>query len=241
MNEITYVLLLALLPALGNFAGGLAVELLPPSKALLNRALHAAAGVMLAVVAIAVMPEVLKHTSPWRIALMFMAGGLSYLLIDAVIAFWQKERAEARAWMAYAAVAVDLVGDGLLIGTGAALSGSLALALALGQVLADLPEGYAVVANFRDKGKTRSQRIIISASFVLPVLLAALGGYLFLREQTSAFKACSLVFIAGLYILAAVEDMIGEAHEAAEDSRWSAVSFLAGFSLFILVDGYLGS
>ncbi len=39
-----------------------------------------------------------------------------------------------------------------------------------------------------------------------------------------------LVFAAGLYTLAAVEDMLHEANEAVEDSRWSAVSFLVGFT-----------
>jgi ZIP family zinc transporter len=50
----------------------------------------------------------------------------------------------------------------------------------------------------------------------------------------------ALVFVAGLYTLAAVEDMMAEAHESAEDSRWSAISFLGGFALFLVVSGGLG-
>lgn len=41
--------------------------------------------------------------------------------------------------------------------------------------------------------------------------------------------------------LAAVEDMLREAHESAENSRWSAISFLAGFALFLVVPGEFGS
>jgi ZIP family zinc transporter len=57
--------------------------------------------------------------------------------------------------MVYVAVAADLVEDGLLIGTGSAISGQMALILALGQILADIPEGFLVIANFRDKGAGR--------------------------------------------------------------------------------------
>jgi ZIP family zinc transporter len=46
--------------------------------------------------------------------------------------------------------------------------------------------------------------------------------------------------VAGLYTLAAVEDMLEEAHESNEDTQWSAISFLVGFALFLLVSGGLG-
>ena len=44
-----------------------------------------------------------------------------------------------------------------------------------------------------------------------------------------------LVYVAGLYALAAVEDMLREAHATSEDTRWSAISFLAGFALFLVL------
>ena len=142
--------------------------------------------------------------------------------------------------MVYVAVATDLVGDGLLIGAGSAVSSQLALVLALGQVLADIPEGFAVIANFRDRGVGRAKRLLISASFVIPVVGAAIFAFFALRGQSEAIKMAALVFVAGLYTLAAVEDMLREAHESAEDSRWSAISFLGGFALFLVVAEGIG-
>lgn len=239
-SGIATVLLLALLPAAGNFVGGIAAELLRPSRRSLNRALHAAAGIVLAVVAVEVMPEALNKAPTWLLSVAFMAGGVAYLTVEAVVERWQKSQeqsAGAGAWMVYVAVAADLVGDGLLIGAGSAVSPQLALFLALGQVMADVPEGFAVIANFRDKGVGRAKRILLSASFALPVLGAAVLAYYGLRGQGEAVKMSALVFVAGLYSLAAVEDMLEEAHDSAEDSRWSALSFLAGFALFLLVSG----
>lgn len=142
--------------------------------------------------------------------------------------------------MVYIAVAADLVGDGLLIGAGAAVSGQLGLLLALGQVLADVPEGFAVIANFRDKGVHKRRRLLLSASFAVPVVGMAALAFLLLRDRSEAVQMTVLVFVAGLYVLAAVEDMLEEAHESAEDTRGSALSFLGGFSLFLLVSAGLG-
>ena len=231
---------LAMLPALGNFAGGVVCELLRPSKTMLNRALHAATGIILAVVAVEVMPRALSGAPAWLLALAFLAGGGAHLLIEAGVERWQEGRqsgAGVGAWMTYVAVATDLVGDGLLIGAGSAVSARVGLLLALGQVMADVPEGFAVIANFRDKGMERAKRMLLSASFVLPVAVAAILAYFVLREQGEEIKMAGLVFVAGLYTLAAVEDMLGEAHESIQDSRWSAISFLMGFALFMVVAG----
>lgn len=242
-SQLIQVIGLALLPAIGNFGGGVLAEWVRPSKRTLNHALHAAAGIVIAVIAVEVMPEALQDTSTWLLALAFLLGGLAYLMVKGRIERWQQKQPEgagAGAWMVYVAVATDLVGDGLLIGSGSAVSSSLALVLALGQVLADIPEGFAVNANFRNKGVGRARRLLISASFVIPVVGTALIAYFGLRGQAESLQMAALVFVAGLYTLAAVEDMLEEAHESNEDTQWSAISFLVGFALFLLVSGGLG-
>jgi ZIP family zinc transporter len=237
------VLGLAMLPAAGSFGGGLLAEWLRPSQAFLNRALHAAAGIILAVIAVKVMPEALHAAPAWLLALAFLAGGAAHMAIEARILSWQERAPEGAgpgAWMVYLAVASDLLGDGLLIGAGSAVSSRVALLLAIGQVLADIPEGFAVIANFRARGVDRSRRLALSGSFVIPVVGAALFAYFILRARAQVAKMAALVFVAGLYTLAAVEDMLQEAHESAEDTRWSAVSFLAGFALFLAIAGGAG-
>lgn len=240
MSDILLVLGLASLPALGNFVGGLLSEWLKPSKNFVNRTLHTATGIILAVVSVEVMPNALEIVPFWALALSFVCGGFFYLVIEALIHKWQQGKAEGAgtgAWMVYVAVAADLMGDGMLIGAGLAVSGSLALLLALGQVLADIPEGFSVLANFRDKGVKRNRRLLLSASFVIPVVGTGLLAYFLLRGQSEVIQFTAMVFVSGLYSLAAVEDMLREAHESAADTRWSAISFLLGYALFLLVSG----
>ena len=90
MADYLYVLALALLPAFGNFAGGVLAEVIPTSRRMLSRALHAAAGIIVAVVATELMPEALGGAAPsWAIVLGVCLGGAFYvgpgiLLIAAV-------------------------------------------------------------------------------------------------------------------------------------------------------------
>ena len=170
LEDFGLVIGLALLPAAGNFAGGLLAEWIRPSERILNKALHAAAGIIVAVVAVEVMPEALPVLAPWALSLSFVAGGLAYIGLDAAVELWQEKKGTATAgpWMVYVAVAADLIGDGLLIGSGSAVATRLAILLAFGQVLADIPEGFATTAMFRATGASRPRRLWISASFAIP-------------------------------------------------------------------------
>ena len=239
MPEIVTVLLLALLPGLGNFTGGLVAEALPRSDVWLNRALHAAAGVVMAVVAVEIFPEALQVASAWTLGIAFAAGGLLYLAAEAAVERRAPE-GEGRMWMIYLAVATDLFGDGLMIGAGTAVSAGLGLVLAAGQVLADLPEGFAAMSTLRANDVGRRRRLLLSASFFVPVLLAAALSFLLLRDRPESWQYTALVATAGLFTVAAFEDMITEAHETVDDSRYSTVALIAGFVLFVFVSAGLG-
>lgn len=235
---MTRVLLLALLPFAGNFTGAALAETLAPSDAWRNRALHAAVGIVFAVVAIEIMPEALEVLAGWQIALSFLVGGGVYLLAQSIIA----DRAEGsgRMWMIYLAVATDLFGDGLLIGSGSAVAASLGLTLAIGQVLADVPEGAATTITFQANDVPRRKRLLLAALLVAPVVAGAALSYLTLRSQSEGMQLAALVATSGLFAVAVFEDLITEAHEASEDSRTSTAFLLVGFALFTLVSAGLG-
>lgn len=238
MSEIWQVLLLSLLPGAGNFAGGVIAEVWKPSPRLLNWALHAASGIVLAIVAVELMPNALDVLAGWWVAAAFAAGGLVYIALQAGVERLQsRQDGEGRTgmWMIYIAVAIDLASDGLILGAGSAVSMSLALVLAAGQILADVPEGYASIATFRSNGVPRGKRLWLSASFVTFSATGAMVAYFGLRHAAEPLQMAALVFVAGLLTLAAVEDILKEAHESQEDSKRSMLAFLLGFVLFTLV------
>lgn len=65
------------------------------------------------------------------------------------------EAGRATTWGAYAAVGVDLLSNGMMIGSGGAVAAELGVLLALSQVVANLPGGYAIAASFRARAFQR--------------------------------------------------------------------------------------
>lgn len=236
-------LLLAMMPALGNFAGGVLAEFIPVSRRTLSFALHTAAGIIFAVVAVELIPTAMSGGPPWMMILAFVGGGLFFLAVDAGIEIAAKRTGRGAEgtgpWAIFFGVAVDLFSDGMMIGAGSTLSVSLGLLLALGQVPADIPEGFATIATFRNQGASRRTRILLSAAFMVPVLLGATVGYWVVQGQPDVVKLALLAFTAGILLTVTVEEMIPEAHEG-PDNRWATLGLIGGFALFAFLSSYLG-
>ena len=240
------VLLLTLMPALGNFAGGLLADRVRVSPRMLSVALHLAAGIVFAVVGVELMPQALAGGRAWIMTLLFVAGGGFAVLID-----WLMESVRLRSrtgtsddgaksspWAIYFGVAVDLFSDGVMIGTGSTIDPALGLLLSLGQVPADLPEGFATVATFKAQGVPRGRRLLIAASFAIPIVLGATLSYFALRGQPEVYQFGLLAFTAGILLTVAVEEMVSEAHRSG-DPRIAGLFLVGGFALFVLIGEYL--
>ena len=65
-------------------------------------------------------------------------------------------------------------------------------------------------------------------------------GFLVLRTRPEAWQYSALTAAAGLYTVAAFEDMIHEAHESTSDNRRSTLALIAGFTLFVFTSALLG-
>lgn len=241
-SQYLIVLGLALLPGAGNFAGALVAEFVTVTDRARNFALHAAAGIVLGVVGIELMPRALEASKPWIVITAYLVGGLTYMGVERLLnQLSARSKADSgnAAWMIYFAVLVDLFSDGILIGTSFSISTSLAVLAAIAQITADVPEGFAMAANFKNQQLSRSRRLWLGASLVLPCLAAASIGFWLLKDAADIWKFSALAFTAGILSLAAAEEMMTEAHEASEDGIWSAGFFIVGFALFALLSAYI--
>ncbi|SMY13152.1 ZIP family metal transporter [Brevibacterium jeotgali] len=243
MDGFVLVLLLAALPAAGNFAGGLLAEVLNVSDRALSLALHLAAGIVLAVVGLELMPEALTATPAWVPVLALAAGGLGFIglerLIDSVRRRLAGDDSGSGPWAIFAGVGLDLFSDGVMIGAGTIINPTLGLLLALGQVPADAPEGFAAIATLRRAGVPRGKRILLAASFGIPVLVGAALGYFILRAAPELVTVSVLAFTGGILLCVVIEEMLTEAHDVAT-SRLGPVVLTVGFALFAAISAYLG-
>lgn len=246
MSGYWTAMLLALMPAGGNFLGGLLAEFLRVSQRTLSFALHTAAGIVLAVLGIELMPEALETGPAWVMLLAFMGGGVFAILVDKSLELVQTRAGDVPGeeatgpWGIFFGVSVDLFSDGILIGTGSVIDPALGFLLALAQVPADIPEGFATIATFKNKGVGRAKRLLLSASFALPILLGTTLGYWGVRGQPDAVKFGLLAFTAGILLTIAIEEIVVQAHETGKESSWASLFLVGGFALFAAITVYAG-
>lgn len=242
MNEFLLILLFSLLPALGTFAGGVAAELFKLNRTNLSLALHVAAGIILSVISIELMPQILKADTPWIVILAFIAGGLFFITIDHLINFVQGRlgnlNQSTTAWAIFFGVAIDSFTDGILIGAGSLIDLQIGLLVALGVVSADIPEGFATIAAFKERGIKRHLRILLNLFASLPVLLGAAAGYWLIKGQPVIVEYGVLAFTAGILLTVTAEEIIPESHKNGE-ARLAALVLIGGFALFALISSYL--
>lgn len=83
MSAFFPVVVVSLLPAGGSIMGSLLAESLRTPPWLIGTALHAAAGVAMAVVSVDLMPRILAATPPWLLVTAFLCGAVfSALLVQ---------------------------------------------------------------------------------------------------------------------------------------------------------------
>ncbi len=241
MSEFLTVLALSALPALGNLAGGILAEIISISRRTLSLALHGAAGIVFAVVGVELMPHALQAQPSWIIVLAFILGGGAFIIMDRAADLVRSLFAGfgvSDPWVLFFGVAVDLLSDGIMIGTSATFSLNLGFLLALGQVTADVPEGLATIATFKRAGIPRKQRILFTFSLALPVFAGATLGYWLMRGQPLLIQASVLSLTAGILTALVTEGIMPEAHVDGE-ARLAALVVVSGFGLFTLLSRYL--
>lgn len=241
MQEYLIALIFAALPAISNLLGGLLAEALPYSRRALGLALHAATGVLLAIISVELIPRVIEAKPPWVIVLSFAAGGSFFVAIHHLLKLAKNRLrgigSSAAPWVIFLSIAIDLFSDGLMIGTSVTITQRLGLILALARVIAHIPEGFATISEFKQQKVARRIRLPLLISFILPVLLGATLGYWVLRDRSELLKLAVLAFTTGTLTTAVVEEIIPEAHQT-QDTNLSTLVFIASFAFFTLLSVY---
>lgn len=140
---------------------------------------------------------------------------------------------------AYAAIGVDLLSDGLMIGSGGAVAAELGLLLALSQVVGNLPGGFSIAASFRSARIPKAKRWGALAIYPLIPAFGAIVGYLALKDAGELSTGIVLGIFAGLLLTATIEDIVPEADQNGAPRHVSSPSFAAGFAALLLMSTYL--
>jgi ZIP family zinc transporter len=226
-------LLLMAVPAVVALAGGVLAALWHPSHAARRLIQHFAAGVVLAALAVELLPEIEREHAPGPV----LAGSFA---LGALFMFGLKlasERLERRTGKRtgvnlglMAATFFDVAMDGFIIGAGFAAGGETGPILAIGlsvellflglALTSDAPGGWRIIA--------------LSGGLGATVLLAALLGRLLLAGASHAVLGGALAFAAAALLYLVTEELLMEAHEGQQgpEPPLSTLVLFAGFLAF---------
>jgi len=219
-------------PALVALIGGVLAALWHPSRTARGLIQHFAAGVILAALAVELLPEIEREHSPgWVLGVAFAAGSLFMFLLKLVT-----QRLEPRAAAEGSpggnrglviATFVDVAVDGLIIGAGFAAGGGAGTVLAVGLSVELLFLGLSLTSD--SPGGWRI--VLLSAALGGVVLVGAVVGKLALGHAPPAVIGAALAFAVAALLYLVTEELLMEAHEHPESPASTLVLF-GGFLAF---------
>ena len=252
MDPILFVVCLTAATGVGGLAlGGVLAALFkresPRGTSLL---LSFTAGLMLAIVALDMVPEAVE-AAPWRpMAPLTLVGGfvVTYLLNCWIDKSAHHEDAgdphqcacghhdlHTAGLVLAAAVALHNVPVGMAVGAAVAVEG-ICLASVLAAVtigLHNLPEGMSIAIPLLHDGSRTWSAIGVAALSGLPTVAGALAGY-FVGSEAPAALAAALSLAAGAMLYVVFFELLPEA-SLQWRSRWSILATVVGFALGVLL------
>ncbi|WP_293914333.1 transporter [Deinococcus sp.] len=226
---------LTLIPVVATILGGVVASYRAPGEQLRSFVQHFAAGVVFAVVAGELLPEITKGHQPLGVVIGFTLG------VGVLLAVRQfAERLERRSGSQgesglIAAVATDVLIDGLLIGVGFAAGTRVGVLLIVALTLELLFLGVSVASSLGQSGQPRRRIILTVVGLSLAVIVGSLLGGTLLQGLSGLALEIVLSFGAAALLFLVTEELLTEAHEVKETPLITA-AFFAGFVSLYLIE-----
>jgi zinc transporter, ZIP family len=221
-----------ILASLAGIAGGGLALFWNESDRWRSYLLHFAAGLLLGVIAVDLLPEVRSSGEPLWVIWAFLLGSLLVLamryLTESLEAKSEKE--DLPHGLVVAAV-VDTGIDGLIIGAGFAASGELGtlLSIVLGMELFVL--NLSIANEYIQRGAARRLAFGVACGVALMLLAGALAGYLLLHDLPDTQIANVLAFAAAALLYLATEELFSRGQSVRRSPMSTAVFFLGFLAL----------
>ena len=142
--------------------GGAIATYKKPSKNVQSIILHFAAGVIFSVVAVEILPDIVKEHQPCDVVLGFTAGVIVMLLVSR---YADKKSAEVTSalipWSLLVPIAIDIFIDGLLLGIGFAAGATEGILLAIALSLELLSLGVGTASALSNENIFRKKSLFI--------------------------------------------------------------------------------
>ena len=239
MTNISEVYLYALIPVISILIGGLTGLFTTPSGAFKSSVLHFAGGVVFSVVAVELLPDIIKCHKPIEVAIGFGLGIFTMLAVKFFAEkFEQKQDGKinknALPMGLLVALGIDLAIDGLLLGVGFAAGNTEGILLSVALALETFSLGLAVVLACIDCNFTKQKNLLILLVLGLIFFAGAILGITLLSGLSQEWLELVLSFGLAALLFLVTEELLTEAHEEKETLLQTAM-FFVGFLIFLII------
>ncbi|MBK8817186.1 MAG: zinc permease [Methylococcaceae bacterium] len=229
----THDLVLMSFPACVALLGGIMASVWRPSHSTRSLIQHFAAGVVLAALAVELLPEIEREHAPGLVLIGSFVVGFFFMYALKLWTINLEHQAALKAGSESSniglmlATFIDVSMDGFIIGAGFAAGGTTGMILALGLSVELLFLGLSLTS------ETVKGWLIIAISGLLGATVfsfAFLGNYL-LADASHALIGGVLSFSAAALLYLVTEELLMEAHEV-EEKNISTLVLFSGFLVF---------
>jgi ZIP family zinc transporter len=242
MNLIVYVIVITLI---GPLIGSLIGVMKKPSERFMFNMLSFAAGVMLAISFLELIPESLKLANTWIVVFGFIAGSLGMFLMDKAIPHIHPElcsqepgkRLKKSAYYLLIGIFLHNFPEGIAIGIGGAINTKLTLTIALAIAIHDIPEAICTSAPYYYATKKRLKAFLLSLSTAVPTLIGFAISFFLFKDLPGNFLAIIIAATAGLMIYISADELIPTS--CCKMTNHSTIFSLIAGVVFVLLLGLL--
>lgn len=234
---LAHILGLTMIPVAATVLGGAIAVIKVPSDKTRSLVQHFAAGVVTAVVAGELLPEMAREHRPLGVLIGFVLGVALMLGVKALtehIEQKDEESGDGKAGLLIA-VGIDVFLDGLLIGVGFAAGERVGTLLVVALTLELLFLGVSVAAGLTEAKVERARSLLTVTGLSVLVMFGALLGGSILAGLSGLALEIVLSFGAAALMYLVIEELLTEAHEVKETPLITA-AFFAGFVALYLLE-----
>lgn len=195
---------------------------------------------MVAISFVQLIPEGLKYTPLFLIAISFFVGiaimwAVDWLLphINPELIKKEKPSVKRSVTMLVVGIALHNIPEGLAIGVGFAITTELGIAIALAIAIQDLPENIATIVPLYGMTKKKTKSFTILITTVLFEVAGFIIGYLALKGTSLSWLGASLALAAGFMVYISVEELIPSA-QVKKYPKMAAAAMILGVMCVLL-------
>jgi ZIP family zinc transporter len=204
----------------------------PPGAKARSAIQHFAAGLVFAVAATELVPDLKTEHRTAAVIFGFSLGVALMLAIQVSVRRFGGESGSPAATLAV--TGIDLVVDGLLIGIGFAGGGAVGPLLAFALTIELLGLGVAVALELLEAGYTRTKVVTTTGALSLLVAVGGLLGSTALAHLGGDALSVVLAFATAALLYLVTEELLSEAHETPDTPALTATFFI-GFLLILVL------